>query len=169
MVMEEQETTEAAPPRKKSRKGKGIIIFSAIAFILMAGGGGVFFLYPQTKRQKEADAAAAAKLAKESEAKLGPLVEMRPLVANLNDPENGRYVKIAIFIETSSEEAKAAVDGAIVPIRSNALVYLSNLTVNDTVGEKGKLAIAERLRAIFEKIVGPKNIRQVYFGEFVVQ
>jgi flagellar FliL protein len=156
------------PPVPKSGKGKGVIIFSAIVVIVAAGGAGGFFLHSRAKH-KVKSAAVAEKQTKEARPKLGPLIEMRPLVANLNDPEGGRYLKVAMFIEVNNEESKVAVESSIVPIRSKALVYLSNLTINDTFGAKGKTDIAENLRKLFEDIVGKKIIKQVYFGEFVVQ
>jgi flagellar basal body-associated protein FliL len=165
--LETTETTEESPSVPTRNRGRGIIIVSAIALVLGLGGTVAFFLIPKSKPKTEA--ASPEKVAKENQPKIGPMVEMRPLVANLDDPEGGRYLKVAIFIEATSEEAKATIEASIVPIRSNALVYLSGLTIKDTVGVKSKLLIAERLQELFEKIVGKPAIKQLYFGEFVVQ
>jgi flagellar basal body-associated protein FliL len=166
--MEENTTTEVAPVPAKKGGAKKIIIIAAVA--VLAGAGGASAFYYNAQAQKKAEAAAhASKASKEKQPKMGPLVEMRPLIANLVDPEGGRYLKLAIFIETDSEENKVAIESFIVPIRSEALVYLSGLTIKDTVGAQNKVAIADHLRKLFEYIVGKKVIRQVYFGEFVVQ
>jgi flagellar basal body-associated protein FliL len=165
--MAENEKTEQSPPPAKRGKGKLIFILAVVGALLIGAGAAAFAFYPHSKPAKPE--AAAAQKPKEAAAKTGPLVEMKPLVANLNDPESARYIKVAIFIEAENEEAKAAVESVLVPIRSQALMYLSSMTIDQTTGAEGKAAVATHLREIFEKTAGKNVIRQVYFGEFVVQ
>jgi flagellar protein FliL len=153
------------PKPKKSRWPLWVIVATVIA-----GGGtaiGMFFFIDHGKETKAESA--HNKPVEAVKNAIGPLVEMRPLVANLTDPDVDKYAKITLFIEADNEESKATLEKAIVPMRSQALLYLSSISSKDMYGAEKKMAIGEHLKAVFEKVVGKRAIKQVHFGEFVIQ
>lgn len=158
--MSDEETSSESPKRN------GAKIAVAVVLVLAAGGAGAYFLLFAKHAGATAKAEAAAPAPK---ARFGPLVELQPLVANLNDPQAGRYVKMTIHLETVDEEAKTAVEAAIVPIRNEALMLLSGITVEETIGAENKQKLSTQLHEKTTGIVGKDVVRRVFFSEFVVQ
>jgi flagellar protein FliL len=163
-----EEGEEGGEPRPKKKISKWAL-WVVIVTTLAAGGTavGVFAFSSHDKAKKEADA--HNKKAEETKKAIGPLVEMRPLVANLTDVDVDKYAKVAIVVEGYNEESKATIENAVIPMRSQALLYLSSISSKDTYGSEKKIAIGEHLKVLFEKIIGGKSIKRVYFGEFVIQ
>ena len=96
-------------------------------------------------------------------------IEMQPFVVNLNEPKSSRYLKVTIELEVHGEERQAAFETKKRAIRSELLRYLSNLTVEDTMGADKKKAINEALLAQVEEHLGKDTIAGLYLTEFVVQ
>jgi flagellar basal body-associated protein FliL len=153
------------PKPKKSKWPLWVIIIT----IVVAGGtaAAVFAFSSNDKARKAADA--HNKKTEETKNATGPLVEMRPLVVNLTDPDVDKYAKVAIFVEANNEESKTIIENSIIPMRSRALLYLSSISSKDAFGAEKKIAISEHMKVIFEKVIGKKAIKQVHFGEFVIQ
>jgi flagellar FliL protein len=99
----------------------------------------------------------------------GPLVEVGSLVANLKGPDAAHYVKIALHVEAKDEEAKKHVEEAVVPIRSEALLYLSGMEIKDVAGQEKMRMIAKELQTRIGLMVGKDTVRRVFFSEFVIQ
>jgi flagellar FliL protein len=99
----------------------------------------------------------------------GPLVEVGSFVTNLGAPAAKNYIKVALSVEAVNEEAKVKVESAIVPIRSEALLFLSGITPEQAVGQAQIRALQDELLKRMTALVGKKTIKRVYFSEFVVQ
>jgi flagellar basal body-associated protein FliL len=103
--------------------------------------------------------------------KFGPLLEVGSFVANLASPPNQppRYCKVSLFVEALNEEAKVRVEGALVPVKTEALMIFSNLKPEDVVGQEKMVALSDALLKRANKVIGKKSIKKVYFSELVVQ
>jgi flagellar protein FliL len=101
--------------------------------------------------------------------KFGPLVEIGALVANLSGPLSGHYAKVFVHAEAADDKAKLVVEGALVPIRAETLLYLSGLELKDAAGQSQIRSIAEELTVKLNALVGKSTIKRVYFSEFVIQ
>jgi flagellar FliL protein len=99
----------------------------------------------------------------------GPLIEVGSFVTNLGSPAAKNYIKVALSVEAVNEEAKVKVESAIVPIRSEALLFLSGITPEQAVGQAQIRALQDELLKRMTALVGKKTIKRVYFSEFVVQ
>lgn len=99
----------------------------------------------------------------------GPLVAVGTFVVNLGDPSNKSYLKVAVHVEAASEEAKAKVEAAIVPIRSETLQFLSSLAPEQAIGPTRIAALQTELHKQLAAKLGKKLVKRVYFAEFVVQ
>jgi flagellar protein FliL len=106
-----------------------------------------------------------------AKSKFGPLIEIGSFVANLQSPpgQQPRYAKVSVAVEAINEEGKLRVEGAVVPIKTEALMMFSNAKVDDMVGQEKILALAETLAKRMNKLIGKKTIKRVYFSELVVQ
>jgi flagellar protein FliL len=106
-----------------------------------------------------------------AKSKFGPLLDVGSFVANLASlpGQPPRYVKVAISVETLNEEAKVRVEGALIPIKTEALMMLSNAKPEDVIGQEKMLAMADTLTKRVNKLIGKKSVKRVYFSELVVQ
>lgn len=153
--------------------GKKMLVLGLVLFNLLAAGGVGYFVV-----MGDADEAAADEGGDEEEAEekgpvggteYGPLVEMKPLVSNLDDPQAGRYVKITLHLEIKSEDVRPQVEAALVPIRSELLVYFTGIKVEETIGTKNKKRIIQDVTDLVDGVVGEGLVRRVFFTEFVTQ
>jgi flagellar basal body-associated protein FliL len=103
--------------------------------------------------------------------KFGPLLDVGTFVANLaaTGPAPGRYAKVSLTVEATNEEAKTKVEGALVPIRAEALMYFSNAKPEDVIGQEKIHALADELVKRFNALVGKNTVKRVFFSELVVQ
>jgi flagellar FliL protein len=156
----------------KPRGGNKLLLILVLVNVLGMAGLGVYLVLFQGKggaqAQSEADEEADADAPEAGE--FGPLVEMDPIIANLNDPQAGRYVKVTIHLEAKDEETQPLVQAAMVPIRNRLLIYFSNLTAVDTEGSEKKEEIRAHVLELVNEVLGSGNkVRRVFYSEFVVQ
>lgn len=153
----------------KPKSGNKLLLILVLVNVLGMAGLGVYLVLFQPKGGAEAQPAAEAQDEIE-DGHFGPLVEMDPIIANLNDPQAGRYVKVTIHLEAKDEETLPEVQGAIVPVRNRLLIYFSNLTAADTEGADKKEEIrGQVLELVNEVLGGGHKVRRVFYSEFVVQ
>jgi flagellar basal body-associated protein FliL len=126
----------------------------------------------------EAEGEEAEGEAKEGEAKgskhpgkFGALVDVGSFVANLASVGSApaRYAKVNLSIEVANEEVKKNVEIAIVPLKSEALMYFSNAKPDDVIGQDKIRAIGEELKKRFNALLGKNTVKRVFFAELVVQ
>jgi flagellar protein FliL len=147
---------------------KALIIVVLVFNVLIAAGLGYQVLMGQAKvatgqikPAEEHDKAAVAKF--------GPLIEIGALVANLSGPLSGHYAKVFLHVEASDDKMKTRIEEALVPIRSEAILYLNGLDVKDASGQVQIRTMSEALKTRLNALIGKNTIRRVYFSEFVVQ
>lgn len=100
----------------------------------------------------------------------GPLLSLDPFVVNLNDPENPRFLKVKLDLELKSEEILAELDPNRMPIvRDDLMMYLSDLKLENIMGQEAKLKIKENLGARLAKHYGEGTVRRVLLTEIVIQ
>jgi flagellar protein FliL len=106
-----------------------------------------------------------------AKSKFGPLLEVGSFIANLQSPpgQPPRYIKVAVSVEALNEEAKLRVESALIPIKTEALMMLSNAKPEDVIGQEKMMALSEALTKRANKLIGKKSIKRVYFSELVVQ
>ena len=95
------------------------------------------------------------------------IVKLDPLVANLDDGDQLRYLRVSLQIEVQSD-AKDRVQAALPRARHEALMYLSGLHLGDTQGLLGKQRIHRELQRRIADAVGG-GVKRIYFDEFFVQ
>lgn len=103
--------------------------------------------------------------------KFGPLLELGSFIANLAGAPNtpARYAKVSLHVEALNEEAKARVEAGLVPLKSEALMVLSNAKPEELVGQEKIKALADEIMKRCNKLLGKRSIKRVYFSELVVQ
>jgi flagellar basal body-associated protein FliL len=99
----------------------------------------------------------------------GPLLALESMVTNLSEPDSDRYLKVVLQFRLTSEAAKPEVEAYLVPVRNQILIFLSSLTMEDTVGAENKRALQKRVKRIANEAMPSSRITEVYFTEFVIQ
>ncbi|NOY91179.1 MAG: hypothetical protein GXP55_08200 [Deltaproteobacteria bacterium] len=159
-----------ADEQPKPKGGSKLLLILVLVNVLGMAGLGVYLVLFQGKGGAEAQPADEADGDAPEAGEFGPLVEMDPIIANLNDPQAGRYVKVTIHLEAKDEETQPAVQAAMVPIRNRLLIYFSNLTAVDTEGSEKKEEIRGHVLELVNEVLGGGNkVRRVFYSEFVVQ
>lgn len=175
----EEENEKEEPKKKASKKG---LIFGLIGINLVAAGAvGYFVLMGQAQAEtgeedgdaEDSEASAEGDSESGSEGaeppSFGPLVEDKPLVGNLNDPAAGRYVKVKLHYEIANEELRPRMEMALVPLRSELLIYFTGIKVEDTIGKENKQRIVADIQKLAQKVAGEGVVKRVFFTEFVTQ
>jgi flagellar basal body-associated protein FliL len=178
---------DAEKPVAPAAGGSKKLLMMVLGFnVLIAGGLGYLVLSGQRGHAAEgkekhaggdgaheggAEAEGDAKGDKKAGPKFGPLLEVGSFVANLANagPGPGRYAKVSLFIEATDEEAKVRLELALVPIRSEALMFLSNAKAEDVIGQDKIRVLSEELLKRVNALVGKNSVKRVYFSELVVQ
>ena len=126
----------------------------------------------EAKAEGEAEGAEEGKKDdKHAAGKFGPLIEIGSFVANLASMpgQQPRYCKATVYAELKNEEAKLAVEGAVVPIKAEALMMISNARAEDVIGQDKITMLSAALLKRANKLVGKNAIKRIYFSELVVQ
>jgi len=160
-MAEDEETVEV-------ETGGGLnkmLIIALVVIILGIGGYAGMGIFASDEAAVDAadDAGAEPRM-------YGPLVAMRPIVANLADPETTRYIKITCHLEVEDEDDAADLELVLPPIRNRMLVYLTGLRADDAQGpENQERHRAGLLNAINNDVFREQRVTDLYFTEYVVQ
>ena len=165
--MSDAPTDETEAPKKKP-----VVLIIIVANVLLGGGAAAFFFL-----RSGGGHAKAAEHAPKKEAHLepaapgavGPIVEMKPILVNLNEPEGTRYLKTTIAVQLANEKLEPEVKKREAVIQDHFLRTLSDLTFRQTMGNKNKLAIKQRLLERFNDAMGTEAGTAIHFTQFVVQ
>ncbi len=161
----EEEPKEEAKPKRSP-----LILIIVIINLLAVGGLGAYMVFFQGPAQAQAAAPAAAPAAPPmAPTAFGPLVEMTPLVANLNDEHIGHYIRVSMHLEVTDEETKVQVEEALVPIRNRLVIYFSELTTEQTNASGARERIRGELVEAINEVLGAPKVRRVFYTDFVVQ
>jgi len=149
--MSEAAAADKAPAPKGGGGNKMLLLVVLVVNVLIAGG----LAYVVISNQKSAAAAAATAAKHGAEGEEGG--------------EGHEAAKVALHVEAVNEEAKATVEAAVVPIRSESLLFLSGLSAEQVIGQEKIRQLQEDLQKRLTTLVGKNTVKRVYFSEFVVQ
>ncbi len=100
---------------------------------------------------------------------VGPVIALEPFVVNLDEPGQARYLKLTLQLELISPESENTINKNKQLIRDSILSYVSGLKHADTLGSAAKEKLRTDIMTRLESIVGPNQVRRMFFQEFVVQ
>lgn len=189
--------SEAAPDKQEVKagepgKGSGILqwIILVVIVIVCAGAGfGVSRLPAGSHTAKTAESSTQAEPDKKTEHPKAETpasqegksqstwyYDLEPVVANLNESGAMRYIRGTVTLEirsTLEKEKGTAIFAEKKPLLINWLtIYFSNLTLENTRGDKNIKHIQAQILDAFNEKVFPDDkpqIKQVLFKEFAIQ
>ena len=104
---------------------------------------------------------------------IGPPWAIDDMIVNLRVPDGNKYLKVSFEFELSSEDVLSIADTRKATVKARINNFLSDLTVDETVGSQNRQFIAERLLARInndmERYANGPMFRSVVFPVFLVQ
>ena len=97
------------------------------------------------------------------------MVSLPPLIVNLADPLDRRYLKVCIDIEVNTLKGVEKVQAGMAQIKDALLLLLSSKTYADLASIANKLALKTEIVSRMNQVMNDAFITQVYFTEFVIQ
>ena len=166
---DEQKDTAEQKPSGKSGKKKMIIIGAIILTAVAVGAAVFFFMHGRGEADEDGEEGGENAHAAAATKKVHAIYSMEPLIVNVHDSAELRYLKIKLDFEISGPEAKAEIDPFLPQMQDAILVLLSGKQMAEITTTEGKNRLKEEIMAGVGKIVPPKKITRVYFTDFVVQ
>lgn len=148
-------------------KKKLIIIIVAVLVLLIGAGVGAFFFMSggEEKISPEEEQAELEKQAKQ----VGPMVNIDSFIINILDDEESRYLKAAITLEVSDEEASMELTQRMPQIKDAILLLVGNKTFSELNDLQGKIQLRAELINKINSILLKGKVKRIYFTDFVVQ
>jgi len=144
------------------KTGKKLILGIAIGLVVAGGGSAGTFLF----LGKQSMTNPAQKKPEEP----GPVEKLAPFIVNLRDPgAANRYLKATLELELGSDKDVEKVKKFTAKIRHEVLMFLSNLTVKDVEGLRGKQAVVSNLLERIRAAYTAGEVKRLYVTEFIVQ
>jgi flagellar protein FliL len=161
--MSEAAKPDGPPAAPKPKSSKPMIA------LLVLNLGATGFTAFKVATAKHAEAAPAAPTMSMSKEVVGPVVALDPFVVNLDETGQSRYLKLTLQFELIAKEAEATITKNKQFMRDTILSHLSGLKLVDTLGAAAKDKLRTDLMTKIEAILGPNQVRRMFFQEFVVQ
>lgn len=148
-------------------KKKLIIIIVAVLILLIGAGVGAYFFMSggEEKISPEEEQAELEKQAKQ----VGPMVNIDSFIVNILDDEESRYLKAAITLEVSGEEASMELTQRMPQIKDAILLLVGNKTFSELNDLQGKIQLRAELINKVNSILLKGKVKRIYFTDFVVQ
>jgi flagellar protein FliL len=161
---------EIEATRRGGLNGKKLVLFIILPLLLLLGGiAGAYFAGLLTPLFDGREVAAVEE-DYESAVPQTVFYDLPQMLVNLNTGgKKNNYLKIAISLELTSEEARAALDNLLPRVVDNFQVYLRELRVEDLRGSAGVQRLREELLMRVNNAVHPIVVRDVLFKEMLVQ
>lgn len=149
-------------------KKKWFLIGGSLVMAVVAGVAIFFFMSGRGESEEGGEDGEKTHSA-ETAKKIHAIYHMEPLIVNIHDGAELRYLKVRLEFEISNPEAKAEIDPLLTPMQDAILVLLSGKQMEEITTTDGKNKLKEEIMACVGKIVPPQKITRVYFTDFVVQ
>jgi flagellar FliL protein len=170
IAIENRETSPA--PLKPKKINKWLIVILGLILLSGAGIGAIIFFAPQAvpdsldflgtkdpvKGHKET--------AKKSQ---GYIYNMEPFVVNLADPNQPRYLKIRISLESKEIKVNEEYEKRSPQLRDMILTLLSTKSYKDISDSEGKNRLREEITSRLNQLLSSFQVKAVYFTEFMIQ
>lgn len=177
MAEEEKEEQEESKEGKKGGNLVLIIIIVVLVLLLVVGGLAAFFLLSsndeevpmQEAQTMQAPSKKSAQGRKKDLTIVGPMYPLDKFIVNLQSENGGRFLKVSMNIELSSEELQAEIDSKVSVIRDIVIRTLSSKTFEEISTIKGKDRLKDELVDSINEILADGHLNNVYFTDFVIQ
>ena len=170
IATEKRETPPA--PAKPKRVKRWLIAILGLIFLSGAGIGAANFFAPWAVPDslnffgKKDSAKGPKEVAKKSQ---GHICNMDPFIVNLADPNQQRYLKIRISLESKEIIVNEEYEKRLPQLRDMILTLLSSKSYKDISDSEGKNKLREEITSKLNQLLSNFQVKAVYFTEFMIQ
>jgi flagellar protein FliL len=167
-MAEKDDAAKSVEP--KSKKKLFIIIGAALLVLVAVAALAWFFYFKNVDKQDDNDPGEEVPIPKVSDqATIGPMVDIREFIVNIISEDERHYVKAALTVELSSEEAKEEFNLRLPQARDAILLLVGNKTYEELQDLQGKKQLKAELMHKLNAILKAGKVKAIYFTDFVVQ
>jgi flagellar FliL protein len=160
-----KDPSDAKPKKKKSL----LFIGAGLFLVIIAAVGGVFLFAPGLISKGSAEKGQGEGAGESTKGAHGHVYTMDPFLVNLADPDQGRYLKVKIDIESTEKKPNEEYQQRLSQLRDNILTVLSGKRYQDIFDSEGKRKLKEEIISRLNPLVSHFKVKTIYFTEFVVQ
>jgi flagellar basal body-associated protein FliL len=143
---------------QKPKKGNMLLFLGAGSLIgVLAVVAGIFFFAPGLVSDEDAGRGQ------------GHVYSMEPFLVNLAAPDQVRYLKVRIDIESTEKKPNEEYQQRVSQLRDSVLTVLSTKRYQDIFDSEGKKKLKEEIISKLNPLVSHFKVKTIYFTEFVVQ
>ena len=100
----------------------------------------------------------------------GPIHSFDAFLVNLNEAGGGRFLRVTVELELKNDDGLAELVANERKVKDELLRFLSNLRVEETLGETNRLRIRDGIISRLNILLDDDDlVKGVYFPDFVVQ
>jgi flagellar FliL protein len=165
---------ETPAPGKPPKSFKVLIIVGVLAVVLVSGGAVVWHVFLAPQPSEESSIVGKIRNLwggekKSSDAGQGHIYKMEPVLVNLVDPGQLRYLKITLHVESNQEKENEEYEKRLPQLRDAILIILSSKNYKDIMESEGKTSLREEIKTRMNQLLVGLKVQNIYFTEFVVQ
>jgi flagellar FliL protein len=170
IAIENRETSPA--PLKAKKINKWLMVILGLILLGGAGIGAMILFAPGAVRDSldflggKDPAKGKKEAAKKSQ---GHIYNMEPFIVNLADPNQPRYLKIRISLESKEMKVNEEYEKRLPQLRDMILTLLSSKSYKDISDSEGKNRLREDITSRLNQLLSSFQVKAVYFTEFMIQ
>ncbi len=169
-MAEKPDKAKESPAKGKLNKKLLLIIGAAVLIILIGGGVTAYLLMKSAENEESADPGQRVPVpVVNPQADIGPTVDIAEFVVNIISDQETHYVKSALTIELTNEQAKDEMNRRMPQVRDAILLLVSNKTFEELRDLQGKKQLKAELLSKINALMQTGQAKSIYFTEFVVQ
>ena len=176
--MAEQPNEDNASGEKAKGNGKMIVftiaivpLIAALSFFLVVKVINPYFAPSASANSADDQASPETNAANDDTNDDGFLYELGTVMVNPAGGRSIRIMKVGVSIEVTTKSFLKEVEKLRPKLQHQLIMVLSSKQIDEISSPEGKAKLQSELRDVFESELGasPGEIRQVYFGEFIIQ
>lgn len=153
-------------------KRKLFIVIGGLMLLVAIGAGWLLVFSPWAVDNFRSLLGVSSASPKEKESQKdikGYVYKMDPMIVNLADPVQFRYLKIKIDIESNEKKANEEFEKRLPQLRDTVLTVLAGKQRKEIMDSEGKQKLRGEIKDHLNQLLNKMKIKEVYFTEFLMQ
>jgi flagellar FliL protein len=169
-------TEEISDVPEFTKKGPGGLTIIVILNLVAVIGLGAFLLLRDSPSKGHSEGGETVKASTttadpKKDKEYGQIMSLSNFLVNLDDHETNRFVRLGVALELADPDKKAPdkMKEKEPLIRDTVITVVGNMNYQEFRSAQGKQTFREKLLSKLSEVLGPNQIRSVYFTEFIIQ
>lgn len=140
---------------------KGKALFLIIGAVLLIGGGVAGYLFVSGRGAEKAAAA--------TKEEPGVSIKVGEMTTNLADSGSRRFIQVDVELRVKDEKMAKTVEEEMAAVKDAILQVLRATVYDDATGAGGMDRLRKEIRTRVNAALGHAEVKDIYFGKFIVQ